>query len=378
MISSRLKQRAYDLGFSLVGIVEARPGRRLSAYQRWLAQGFHGEMAYMARPDRQARREDLEVILPGVQSLVCVGLDYASLELAEEISGDPSRGRISAYAWGRDYHEIMEPRLGQLAEWLSRQSGNSVKHKIYVDTGAILERDHAETAGLGFSGKNTMLIHPRMGSWIFLGELLTTIPLTPDTMSSAMPGCGSCSRCLTACPTDAFPEPYVLDARRCISYLTIELKGWIPLEMRPLMANWVFGCDICQVVCPFNRFSRPSKEAAFWPQSLDAAMPRLIDLLALNEAQFAARFASSPIKRIKRERLIRNACVAAGNWADDSLIRPLTHLLNDPAAIVRGHAAWALGQIGNKKIGQVLDSALENETDERVRREMVQARSGYS
>ncbi|MEW5989062.1 MAG: tRNA epoxyqueuosine(34) reductase QueG, partial [Chloroflexota bacterium] len=265
-ITGRLKAKAHKLGFSQVGVIEARPGRRLDAYLRWVAQEHHGEMDYLARPDRLARRQDLNVVLPGVQSIICVGLDYATLQLPPEIANDPSRGRISNYAWGADYHDLLLGRLEELAAWLHDTVG-AHRYKVYVDTGAILERDHAETAGLGFTSKNTMLIAPRRGSYLFLGEILTTLALPPDPPAVHVPSCGNCHRCLDACPTQAFPEPYVLDARRCISYLTIELKGWIPHELRPLMGNWVYGCDVCQVVCPFNRFARPTQEVAFWPGS---------------------------------------------------------------------------------------------------------------
>lgn len=185
-----------------------------------------------------------------------------------------------------------------------------------------------------------------------------------------MPGCGSCRRCLDACPTDAFPKPYVLDARRCISYLTIELKGWIPREMRPLMGNWVYGCDVCQAVCPFNRFAPESKELAFRPSHVDQAAPPLLSLLALDEETFARRFARSPIKRIKRRRLVRNACVAAGNWANVEVVPALVELLDDEEPMVRGHAAWALGRIGGQRVVEALQEALEGEEDERVREEL--------
>jgi epoxyqueuosine reductase len=393
LLTERVKRKALELGFSMVGVVAAEPGRRLAAYRHWIELERHGEMGYLARPDRLARREDLNVILPGVRSIVCVGLDYATLELPEEIAGDPARGRISNYAWGVDYHEVMTPRLKELAAWLERQVAanpksqipnsksqmqNGVVSKVYVDTGAILERDHAETAGLGFTGKNTMLIGPRRGSWFFLGELLTTAELVPDTWQQPMPGCGSCRRCLDACPTNAFPEPYVLDARRCISYLTIELKGWIPRELRPLMGNWVYGCDVCQVVCPFNRFARPSGEVGFRPVNWGAAAPPLLEVLALDEAAFAARFAHSPIKRIKRRGLLRNACVAAGNWGSAAAVRALTRLLSDPEPILRGHAAWALGQIGGEEAKAALMAAYVEEMNEAVSREIGEAISPIS
>lgn len=371
-LTAALKEKACDLGFSMVGVVEARPSTHLDAYFRWLAQEYHGTMGWMARPDRQVRRRDLDVILPGIRSLVTVGLDYQTLELPAEIAQDPARGRISNYAWGADYHDIMTPRLEELAAWLRATAGGEVRDKVYVDTGAILERDHAVAAGLGFTGKNTMLIDPRRGSWFFLGELLTTVPLLPDT-PAPMPACGTCRRCLDACPTAAFPRPYVLDARRCISYLTIELKDWIPRDLRPLMGNWVYGCDVCQVVCPFNRFAPRSKETAFRPLNVEAAAPLLLDLLALNEAVFAAQFAGSPIKRIKRQRLVRNAAVAAGNWGSLEALPALLSLLSDEHPIVRGHAAWALGQIGDPVARSPLQKALNAETDEAVREEIALA-----
>ncbi len=354
----------------MVGVVPAQPARRIDAYLRWISQEMQGTMGYLARPDRVARRQDLQIILPGVQSIVCVGLDYFNEPLPDFVAHDPSRGRISNYAWGADYHKIMTPNLEALAEWLQRESGEFVQQRVYVDTGAILERDHAEGAGLGFTGKNTMLIHPRRGSWFFLGELLTTLPLTYDDMNQTMPQCGSCSRCLEACPTNAFPEPYVLDARRCISYLTIEHKGWIPQELRPLLGNWIYGCDVCQVVCPFNRFARQTEEGLFIATEWDAAAPPLLQILMLDEAGFAERFASSPIKRIKRRGLVRNACVAAGNWGSETAVPSLVSLLSDPEPLIRGHAAWALWQIGGRVAETAVTHAYNRETDPAVRREM--------
>lgn len=374
-LTNELKARAQALGFSMAGVVPAAPGRRLDAYRRWIAAEQHGQMGYMARPDRLARRQDLNVILPGVHSIVCVGLDYYTLRAPDHIAGDPGRGRISNYAWGVDYHDVMTPRLEELAGWLRRQAAAGVQTKVYVDTGAILERDHAETAGLGFTGKNTMLINPRRGSFFFLGELLTTLPLAYDTPRPAMPGCGSCRRCLDACPTNAFPQPYVLDARRCISYLTIELKGWIPRELRPLMGNWIYGCDVCQDVCPFNRFAQPTNQPAFrpthQPTNWNAIAPPLLDILTLDEAGFNERFARSPIKRIKRSRLLRNAAVAAGNWGSEAAVPALASLLGDPEPLLRGHAAWALHQIGSHKAKAAVAAALAGEPDEAVRREMA-------
>ena len=403
-LTADLKTRAATLGFNRVGVIPAAPARRLDAYLAWLAAGRHGEMGYLARPDRVARRRDLDVVLPGVRSLVVVGLDYATAPPPADLIADPGRGRFSNYAWGVDYHEVMTPRLEALGEWLAKRAGQqweggaAVRSRAYVDTGALLERDHGETAGLGFTGKNTLLIDPRRGSWFFLGVMLTTLLLDDDatfpealspTLSqgargpillpmggsaregATMPSCGRCRRCLDACPTAAFPAPYVLDARRCISYLTIELKGWIPAELRPLMGNWVYGCDVCQDVCPFNRFAAPTAEAAFRPASWDMAAPPLLDLLALDDDTFARRFAGSPVRRIGRARLARNACVAAGNWGSAAAVPALAALLADAAPLVRGHAAWALRRIGGPAAHAALAAALDSEADPAVRQELA-------
>ena len=374
-LTSNLKARALELGFNRVGVIRAAPAQRLEAYLSWLAAGQHGEMGYLARPDRVERRRDPGIILPGGRSVIVVGLDYFTPPPPPVITGDPSRGRISNYAWGIDYHEVMAPRLESLADWLRRESGDrDVSSRVYVDTGAILERDHGETAGLGFTGKNTLLIDPRRGSWFFLGVLLTTSQLEYDPLPaerSPMPACGRCTRCLDACPTAAFPRPYVLDARRCISYLTIELKGWIPRELRPLMGNWVYGCDVCQEVCPFNRFARPAAEPAFFPVEWNTAAPPLLELLALDEETFGRRFSRSPIRRIKRGRLVRNACVAAGNWGSTTAVPALLPLLQDIDPLVRGHAAWALHSIGGAAATSALQAALAIEPDDEVRRELA-------
>ncbi len=297
-----IRHQAAALGFSQVGAIPAAPSPTLDAYLRWVEAGMHGEMGYMARPDRLARRQDLNVILPGVRSLVIVALEYGTNAVPEAVLRDPRRGRISNYAWGVDYHDIMTPRLERLAGWLREEAGADVQARVYVDTGAVLERSHAQQAGLGFVGKNTMLIHPRRGSYMFLGEIMLTAELDRYDTPGRETMCGTCRRCLDACPTGAFPRPYVLDARRCISYLTIELKGTIPPELRPLMGNWVYGCDVCQQVCPFTKFVQPSAEPDLWPVDADRAAPPLADLLALDAEAFRARFAGSPIARIKRDR----------------------------------------------------------------------------
>ncbi len=340
-----LKAKAHELGFNLVGITRAEPSPTLDAYLRWIDAGMHGSMGYMARPDRVARRRDVSLILPGARSFVVVGLDYQTTIIPDSILNDPSRGRIAAYAWGLDYHDILTPRLESLAEWLQTESGQKFSHRAYVDTGAILERSHAQQARLGFVGKNTMLINPRRGSTFFLGEILTDLEFDVYDTPHRATMCGNCTRCLNACPTNAFPRPHVLDARLCISYLTIEYKGEIDSELRPLMDNWIYGCDVCQDVCPFQRFAQQSHERSFFPVDLDRIAPPLVDLLTLDDAAFKTRFQNSPIERIKRERLVRNACIAAGNWGHPDVISPLKNLLNDESPLVRDHAAWALARI---------------------------------
>jgi epoxyqueuosine reductase len=305
---------------------------------------MHGEMGYLARPDRVARRRDLSIILPGAQSMIVVALDYRHL-LPEHILADPLRGRIACYAWGRDYHDLLLERLESVAAALANTFG--VAQRAYVDTGALLERSHGARGGLGFVGKNTMLIHPRRGSYFFLGEILLTAPC--DQYDDPLPRasmCGTCTRCLAACPTNAFPEPYVLDARRCISYWTIEHKGDIPADMRPLMGNWVFGCDICNDVCPFQRFAAETGISAFIPPSPDRAAPPLDWLLRLTHPSFDAHFRGTALLRSGRDRLVRNACIAAGNAASRELLPALRALRDDASPLVREHAAWALERIG--------------------------------
>ena len=267
--AQELKQQAKQLGFNLVGMTRAVPSPTLDAYLRWVDVGMQGKMGYLSRPDRIARRQDLTVILPTVQSLVMVGLDYRALSVSDDLLNEPSRGRIASYAWGLDYHDVMQDRLEQLAQWIQTEVAD-LQYRVYVDTGAILERSHAQQGGMGFIGKNTMLIHPQRGSYFFIGEILTDIEFDVYDMAHRETMCGTCTRCLKACPTDAFPEPYVLDSRLCISYHTIENKGWIDRHLRGKFGNWVFGCDICQDVCPFQRFTLNTEEEAFFAHRRNA------------------------------------------------------------------------------------------------------------
>jgi epoxyqueuosine reductase len=370
-LAERIKARAHQLGFDLVGVVPAEPMTTVDRYRTWIEESYHGQMAYLARPDGVDKRGDLRRILPGVRSAVTVAVNYHTVPLLAETRDDPSRGIMASYAWGDDYHDLLTPRLRELGAFVEAETGGPVAYRAYVDTGPLLEREIATRAGLGFVGKNTNLIHPRLGSWLFLGELLLAVELPPRTGAlPTHPTCGRCTRCLDACPTSAFVAPYVLDARRCISYLTIELKGPIPRELRPLMGNRVFGCDICQEVCPWNRrFARATAEPALQPRS-DAMAPRLLDLFALDDEGFRRRFRGSPVKRARRRGLLRNVAVALGNWGDPVAVPALAHALNDAEPLIRGHTAWALGRIATGEARRVLQQALSTETDGRVQEEL--------
>ncbi len=371
-----LRQRALELGFNLVGIAAARPSPTLNAYQSWIERGMHGTMGWMARPDRQARRRDLNVILPGVRTLLVVGLDYSQAQVFTSFLADPARGRIAAYAWGLDYHEVMASRLERLTAWLQRESGRRSAERVYVDTGAILERSHAEQAGLGFFGKNTMLIHPRRGSHFFLGVVLTSLEFDEHDRPQQGVNCGSCTRCLDVCPTDAFPRPFVLDARRCISYLTIEHRGWIARDLRPLTGNWVFGCDLCQDVCPFQRFALPTREPALQQSDLERIAPRLTDLLEMDGQAFRRRWRGTPLQRTGHELLLRNACLAAANGMVTAAIPALLRLLDAASPLLRGHAAWALARLDADVARPALRARHKREDDDEARRELELALAG--
>lgn len=368
-LTRRIKQRGHELGFDLVGIAPADPPQTISAYLAWIKRGYAGEMRYLERPDRVERRRDPSVIVPTVKSVVVVGKNYFTRQLPSEVLNDPSRGMIASYAWGVNYHDVMTPRLYELQEFIESQIDGEAYGRAYVDTGPVLERDYAVQAGLGFFGKNTMLIHPRWGSWLFLGEILIDVKLDYDDLDTRGT-CGQCTRCIEACPTDAFPEPYVLDSRRCISYLTIELKGPIPRHLRPLVGNRIFGCDICNEVCPWNKqFARPTEEPAFEPDPQRVA-PKLLNLISLDDEGFRNQFRDSPIKRTKRRGFLRNVAVALGNWGAPESVPALTEALYDHEPLIRGHAAWALGQIGTLDARGALEEALAREEDGFVREEI--------
>ena len=367
-LTERIKSRATDLGFDLIGIAPAGRAMRADAYAQWTEAGRAGEMEYMTRDPQ--RRQDVRHFMPEARSVVVVGLSHYTFDLPDEIKRDPSRGLIARYAWGLDYHDVVTPRLRELLAFIRAEAGREAQARVYVDTGPVLERDFAERAGLGFTGKNTCLIHPRTGSWLFLGEIIVDLELDYDPPITHI-GCGRCTRCLVACPTDAFVAPYVLDSRRCISYLTIELKGSIPRELRKPMGNRIFGCDECQDVCPWpRRFARPTSEKAFYPIDFERAAPKLLDVIGLSAEQFRERFRGTPILRAKRKGLLRNVAIAIGNWGDETAVTGLVNALNDPEPLVRAHVAWALGQIDIPAAHNALEARRQIESDDSVKREI--------
>ncbi len=314
-LTERIKHTALEVGFDLVGVTAAGPAESHARYTDWLSRGHQGEMSYLARPDAVARRADVRTLLPSARSIVVVAMNYYSpLPRAGE-GGWPTAslgvGAVARYAWGKDYHGVMAEKLEQLVAFIESEVGHTVAHKICVDTSAILEREWAVRAGLGWIGKNTLLINPHAGSWLLLGELLLDLALDEDAPFLA-DRCGSCTRCIEACPTHCILPSRDLDAGRCISYLTIELRGELPrsADLRESIGDWVFGCDVCQEVCPWNRFARPTHEASFEPRH---ATLDLRELLEMNDERFRAQFVHSAIRRAKREGLARNASIVAAN-----------------------------------------------------------------
>lgn len=358
-----VKAYAREIGFDLVGITTAdafpEEEARLGS---WVEAGLHGAMGYVAEHAPRAARP--AEVVPGARSAVVVARAYRRDPEAPE--DGRLRGRISAYAWGTDYHLVMEQPLAQLSAFLMARGARVARY--YVDTGPLLDRALARRAGLGWIGKNSMLITKAgVGSYVFLGEVLTDLVLPPDAPVDG--SCGRCRICLDQCPTGAIVAPYVVDARRCISYLTIELRGWIPRELRPLMGTWVFGCDVCQDVCPHNTPARHGEVDAFAPRR-DVAFPDLVELLQIDERTYQERFRRSAVKRAKRQGLRRNAAVALGNLRDPRAVEPLARALNDEDPIIRGHAAWALGRINGTEAGTALTVRLAVEDDKDVLAEL--------
>jgi len=343
-LTEQIKEQAQRMGFDLVGVTHPAPSARFAFYTHWLAQHHHGEMFYLARPDSLQKRADPRRVMPEARSIVVVGMNYYN---GEPPPTEGLRGRVSCYAWGTDYHAVLAERLRTLAGWIADRVGQPLTHRVYVDTGPLLERELAQRAGLGWIGKNTCLVNPHLGSYLFLGELLLDLELEPDPPFAA-DRCGDCTACLDACPTGALVAPRILDARRCLSYLTIEQRGPIPADLRPLLGDRVFGCDVCQEVCPWNlRFARPAREPVFAPRSGQIA-PDLVELLALDDDGFRARFRDTPLWRARRAGLARNAAVALGNLGDPAAITALERALSDPEPLVAEHAAWALERLSRR------------------------------
>ena len=339
-LTQRIKDQALAVGFDLVGVAPVQESPELAFFERWLDAGYAGEMHYLTRS--RERRRDLQQVLPGAQSVVVCGLNYDTDYPYSTAVTDPNRGWIARYAWGADYHQVMQDRLAQLQAFVATLVPPTVVSKLYVDTGPVVERVYAKYAGLGWFGKNTCLLNTRLGSWLLLGELILTIPLEYDR--PGLDHCGTCTRCLEACPTQAILEPYVLDAQRCIAYLTIELKGAIPEEFRAQTGHHIFGCDICQDVCPWNRKRHCTTDPDLQPHPAQVH-PRLEDLAHMTREEFKQRFRGTAIERTKRRGLLRNVCVAMGNSGNTAFIPLLESLLDDEEALVREHAAWALARL---------------------------------
>jgi epoxyqueuosine reductase len=331
-------------------------------------------MSYLARPDAVERRLQPDAALPGVRSIIVVALNYMNGD--DGPVDQPGRPVIARYARGEDYHRVFEEKLEQLAETVRALSGDGTATRCYVDYGPVMERDHAQSAGLGWIGKNTMLLNTALGSFFFLGEILTDAQLAPDPAFQP-DHCGSCERCIWACPTGAIAGPRAVDARLCISYLTIELRGPIPVELRPLIGNRVFGCDICQDVCPWNKDAPQTGEPRFQPRP-ESTGPQLIELMSLSEETFAERYRDTPIARARRRGFLRNVAVALGNWGDVAAVPALRRALDDSDPLIRGHAAWALGRTGSGPARRALERRLADEDDGWVRTEIEMALSAES
>jgi epoxyqueuosine reductase len=368
-----IKAEAERLGFTLSGVAPVGPPPHLETYEQWIRVGLHASMDYLASERARERRANPALVQPGALSLLVVAMRYFSpLAIPDGPPGE-ALGRVAAYAWGDDYHEVIPPRLEELVRILEKALGRSIQSRGYTDTGPILERDFAQTAGIGWIGKNTCLISPRHGSYFLIGETFLDVetepspPLTTDH-------CGTCRRCIEACPTEAIRPDRTIDSGRCISYLTIENKGDIPEAFRSQLGDWIFGCDICQTVCPWNaRFAAREGQEALQPRP-GVPRPVLREELRLGPQDFNRKFRRSPIRRAKRRGYLRNVAVALGNQADTSTIPDLSQVLDtEPEPLVRKHAAWALGRMRALRARRVLEKALKQDPEPAVRDEIRSA-----
>jgi len=349
-MTEAIRRRARELGFDDCRFTSAEPPASGGRFREWVAAGRHGEMGYLAR--QADKRADPCLVLPGARSVVLLATSYATGESGRDaLAAAPPDGAgvVARYARFADYHDVLAAQLRELAGFVDEQGGAGTRSLWYVDTGPVMERDLAQRGGIGFVGKHTNLVSRRLGNWIFLAEILTTLPLDPDPPEPNR--CGACSRCITACPTGAITAPFELDARLCISYLTIELKGPIPVPLRRAVGNRIYGCDDCLAACPWNRFSREGR--LMRPQEReDLAAPRLVDLLALDDAAFKQRFRDTPMWRGKRRGLLRNVCVALGNTGGVEALPALERAAGDPEPLVAEHARWAIGQVEARTASQ--------------------------
>ncbi|MFM5918410.1 MAG: tRNA epoxyqueuosine(34) reductase QueG [Novosphingobium sp.] len=341
-----LKDEAARLGFAACGFAPAREDALVAErFEQWLGEGNHGSMAWMA--ERAAHRRSPQGLWDEARSVVALGMSYAPASDPLALADTPDRARISVYAQGKDYHDVVKKALKALARWLvaeaERRGLGETQVKVFVDTAPVMEKPLGQAAGLGWQGKHTNLVSREHGSWLFLGAIFTTIAFPPDAASGGH--CGSCNACQVACPTDAFPAPYRLDARRCISYLTIEHKGPVDKELRAALGNRIYGCDDCLAVCPWNKFANEAAAMQAFVPRAELTAPRLAELLALDDAGFRALFSGSPIKRIGRNRFVRNCLYAAGNSGDAALREQVSALLGDPDAVVADAARWALDRL---------------------------------
>ncbi|MDP1882035.1 MAG: tRNA epoxyqueuosine(34) reductase QueG [Bradyrhizobium sp.] len=363
-LRSALTREARALGFDCAGVTGPDAIAQAARHFRdFIDAGLHGDMEWLA--DRPERRADPRGLWADVRSVIMLGVNYGPDQNPLGILAQRTRGAISVYAQGDDYHDLIKKRLKALARWLVAASGCEVK--VFVDTAAVMEKPLAQAAGLGWQGKHTNLVSREFGSWLFLGAIFTTLELPHD--SADVDHCGSCQACLDVCPTSAFPAPYKLDARRCISYLTIENKGPIPHEFRKAIGNRIYGCDDCLAVCPWNKFAQAGRETKLAARE-ELRAPALADLARLDDAAFRARFTKSPVKRIGRDRFVRNVLIAIGNSGDAALAAEAERLLDDASPLVRGAAAWALSQlIGREAFEALAAGAISAEPDETVRAE---------
>jgi epoxyqueuosine reductase len=369
-LTAALKREAHSLGFALAGACPAVTPQGIGRFHQWLAAGYAGTMDYL--PGRVQAYEHPEHVLTGARSLLVLAYNYRTVEPE---SPQPGRGRVSRYAWGADYHDVVRERLRRLADFLAARAPHA-RTRAVVDTAPLLEREFAQLAGLGWIGKNTLVLNTHEGSWFFLAALVTDVELAYDEPHEA-DHCGTCRACLDACPTSAFVDAYVLDARRCISYLTIELREPIPRELRPQMGNWLFGCDVCQEVCPWNHKAPTSDEQRFGPLAEMTTLD-LAGLFELDDAAFRTRFRHTPLWRPKRRGLLRNAAIVLGNQRQPEALPALIRGVADAEPLVRGACAWALGRYEDDRARRALCERLSCETDSEVREEIEAALAGIA